>query len=310
MRNVPLTRIFLAVVLISAGAADWLPAQTISGITRTLETVTYWTGQSVDKVRVRVTGSGAPAAKYIVETSSGGTLWWPVSAAQADAASGGISWENFECPGAARQYRLVVPQPGYDVQPVGRLTQSTPDEFQIVTQAGWTIQINKTFMRILAPGGVSGDNVEFWSSINESLGSKVIKQIFSHRRSYMLEDGTLITASVDLPIAASTQANPMGMVTFISVYDGEESHRIDMQTFTVAWSAARPALGEAEEYDGETARIFFDSAGLRFDNVSDQGDPCSGNSEKIPAIIPLGRRFFNQPSTVNDTFDDPRLGFT
>jgi hypothetical protein len=303
---------FGVLLVVAAGWAVPAHAQTITSVTRTPVTVTYWMNEQLDKTLVRVNGSGTPGTKYIVETSRDGTRWWPVSAAQADATTGAFVWETHECSNeSAHQYRLVASQAGYSTQPQGRLTETAPGTFELVTEAGWKITISKNGMIITAPPSMGANKVELWGSVHENLNGKHTKDIFSHRRSYLLEDGTLVTACY-LPALDNTVENPMSMLAWISIYDAGQSHRIDMQTLTVAWSALTPALGEDEEYDGETARIYFKKEGrLRFDNVSDQGDPCGPSPEKIPAILPLGETGGpNNPNNVNDYFDDRRLGHT
>jgi hypothetical protein len=100
-------------------------------------------------------------------------------------------------------------------------------------------------------------------------------------------------------------------VQWISIYEGNESHRIIMQTFAVVRSCALPMFGEADDHDGEAASIYLNETGMRMENVYQQdATPAGVPLQKIFGTFLLATTSFANPTQVNDFFDDPRLGHT
>ena len=101
---------------------------------------------------------------------------------------------------------------------------------------------------------------------------------------------------------------------FAYIYEGQETHRINLQTFTHDLNLPLPAFGEAQQADGEAARLYFNTDGMAFENVYQQGPLfdtlCAPLASKIFASVFLGQAFFNAPNRINDFYDDLRLAAT
>src|SRR5690606_25725163 len=108
-----------------------------------------------------------------------------------------------------------------------------------------------------------------------------------------------------------TRQNGMDWVQWISIYEGNESHRIDMQTFSVVQSCNLPMFGEADEHDGETASVYFNETGMRMENVYQQDATPEGVPlAKVFNTVLLAQTHFVNPTQVNDYFDDQRFAHT
>jgi hypothetical protein len=165
-------------------------------------------------------------------------------------------------------------------------------------------------MRINSPNPMQSNFFELWSSNHESVGGKHIKDILNDRRTILLPGGVIITVPVT-PQVPDNRVNGMEWVQWISIYEGTESHRIDMQTFAVVRSCNLPMFGEADEHDGEAASIYLTETGMRMENVYQQdATPGGVPLQKIFGTFLLATTSFANPTQVNDFFDDPRLGHT
>ena len=192
----------------------------------------------------------------------------------------------------------------------GRLSGPTNNEFTYTTLTGWVIKINRSRLLITTPNPQQSNYYELWGSNHENVGGKHIKDILNDRRTILLPGGVIITVPVT-PQAPDNRVNGMEWVQWISIYEGNETHRIDMQTFAVAQSCALPMFGEADEHDGETASIYFTDTGMRMENVYQQdATPAGVPTQKIFGTFLLATTSFANPNQVNDFFDDPRLGHT
>ena len=191
--------------------------------------------------------------------------------------------------------------------PVGRLTRApNGGAFHFTTAAGWTIRIDQTSM--LIRGLDSTGAYEYWGSTHESLRGKHIKDILEHRRSLVLSGSTLVTIDIT---PRAVDPSPQAWVNYVSIYDGNETHRIDMQTYAVVQSCLLPRFGEADEHDGETAELREAPEGLYFNNIYTQGVSSSGIPlVKVLNLVPLGFADYVRRNNVTDFFDDPRFGHT
>lgn len=178
------------------------------------------------------------------------------------------------------------------------------------TNGGGTITISDLGQIIITHDSYPGFKIEFWggditpsgkhSASHENLNGKHIKDRIGTRRTFIFPDGAKIT------FAAPPPFQPL---TFISIYDGAEVHRINPGCNTVEYSMINSTiakqLDDAEE-DGETSTIGFTATGLLWNNI--YTEDTSGN--KIMNLVPLGELNKSMPSMVNDFYDDPRLGHT
>ena len=187
----------------------------------------------------------------------------------------------------------------------GRLTRPVPEgPYILTTPAGWIIQSNATTLTISSP---AGPKYELWGAGgHENLRGKHLKDMLGTRRSILLPGDTMVTVT----LTTQAMTYPAGTIHLISIYDGDQSHRLNIQTGAVEMSATATRAGEAAEADGETGRIWDTGAGLFFENLYDKPNP--GNGAPLPqTAVPLGRTFGPaNPNQVNDYYDDPRVGHT
>lgn len=317
-------------MILSEGAANFMKAHSVyrwgmaivltatftaSGAAISKFQVLSAAGPNSDVAIVFFTADVTPSTLYLVESSPDLQHWGPTSSAAVSSGARTLTWNHWEC--AARQarfYRLVEHHGSFStVQPQGRLTQTNAGgAFYLTTSGGWSIQISKTSMKMTDPNKV--DHAELWNSGAENFKGKHIKNVLSDRRTYILTDDTIITVAID-PTLSRPPENPMGQVQYISIYDGGQSHRINMQTLAIDRSSLIPKYGEFDEFDGETSRFvrFAENqvTGLRWENIYYQGDPCvDGTGVKHYNTVRLSQSNDANPNQVNDYYDDPRLGHT
>lgn len=238
------------------------------------------------------------ATNYAFESSANLDNWGPASPILSSS-SNTLVWQTSDCLAIRKRFYRLVSPPLFSTNVTGRLTQLTNGNFVVSTLGGWTIQIASTSIRMTHPN--TNFNYELWGNAHENFKGKHIKDTLSNRRTLVLTDNTIVTASM----------NAAGLVTHVSIYDGNQSHRINTQTMTVDRSSAVPLYGEFDEHDGETARFVENVDGLRFENIYEQGDPCTGAQEdKVFNTVPLAQTYFNNLNRVDDYYDDPRLGHT
>lgn len=200
--------------------------------------------------------------------------------------------------------------------PTGRLTQASADApFVYTTSAGWTITIVKgsSITVTYPPGHLTYDS---WGSASdasfpqpvqhENFNGKHVKDWLLPRRTLLIPGGTKLTiASVDHAIAAGVYP-----VFTVSIYDVDQTHRIDEQTHRVTRSCAIANFEEVDEYDGETARFVAESGGWLFEQQYIQRVSTSGTVANESAVYPLARIYNDSPNRVDDYYDDTRLGST
>lgn len=192
----------------------------------------------------------------------------------------------------------------------GRLSgPNAQNVFVYVSVEGWTVTIGTEAMTIVSPAPAPSMYYQLWASYHENVGGKHIKDMLADRRTVLLPGGVIITVNA-MPQGGES---PVGMerVHWISIYEGTESHRVDMQTHRVVRSCNRPMFGEADEHDGETMRLFFNEEGMRVENIYQQdASPQGVPLPKVFTTVPLAQTSFTNPNQVIDYFDDPRIGHT
>ena len=267
------------------------------------------TGAQSNQIFISFTTHIATNNQFLVETSLDLQRWIPAS----DVINGNtnaIQWQTTECASLQHRFYRISERtsPFTTTTAQGRLNESQPGAFDFTTVGGWKIGIDTNSMRLTDPSGANF--FQLWGSVHENLNGKHLKDIQGSTRSFLLSDDTLITVQLDRTKTPSGQ-NSMGLVTFISIYDAEESHRIDMQIHRVVTSSFIYRYQEAEEPDGELAQFFYNDDGLRMENVIETRDDCT---RLTPGVlhdrVPIAQTYVDTPSRVDDLFDDPTRGDT
>lgn len=194
----------------------------------------------------------------------------------------------------------------------GGLSQATPcGPFTYATSGNGSIVIDRDESISIGHESYANLEIEFWglapvgvnmwnSGNHENLNGKHIKDRFGSRRTIVFPDGAKITM-----IAEGEQ----GALLTVSIYDGNESHRIDMRRATVTHSSTTQSEAtqlDAAEADGETGTFRFTETGLIFENIYIEDSP----GDRVPGVVPLGELTRDNPNQVKDFFDDPRIGST
>jgi hypothetical protein len=190
----------------------------------------------------------------------------------------------------------------------GRLTQPKTGTWEVITSAGWKIRVvpADASVVILAPNG--RDHLEYWGdgNVRENLNGKHIKDWFSEHRTVLIPGEGMVTLT-----RAKNPATSKVTIKTVSIYDADQTHRIDLHSGVVIFSQQQPRVGEAAEPDGETCRFWDTGNGAFLENIYTQ-DPASNTGLPIPQThVPLGKTGgAAKPNRVDDYFDDPRLGHT
>lgn len=156
-----------------------------------------------------------------------------------------------------------------------------------------------------------GFNLELWgdttvkgitrtSANHENLNGKHVKDRIGSRRTIIFPDGAKFTLVAD---------GAKGPLRYVSIYDGSESHRIDLTCNTLIKSSTDPAVArqlDDEEEDGETGSFEFTATGLLFFNLYTEDKPGVKNEKRVN----IGEIFRSNPTQVNDYYDDPTRGST
>lgn len=304
------TRPLLAIAVLFGGASAHAGPEGATSIT-----VEAGVGAQADWSLVELGATVAPGEEFIVEASDDLVTWELISPALASA-EGALAWEVAECPGFThRFYRIVPAPPGLSsIVPQGRLARPTADgPFVYTTASGWTVTINPTGIVIV--DGNDDLRYDLWGSIHESIGLKHVKDLLTGRRTLLLPGDVKITVALNNWEEAEFSGGGDYMRT-VSIYEGDETHRIDMSTFSLVISGAIAQHGEADEHDGETARLSVTDQGLLFENIYEQGldnphDPCaSAPSEMILETVPLALQHAAPSNQIQDYYDDLRMGHT
>lgn len=290
-------------------------------------------GKPAGTVTVEMSVSLAAGARYIIEDSPDLKTWNRVSAVLRPPA-GILQWRHPQGARIAdrdgnpvpdmyragenhwytRRYYRVRELPPADtapevipVVPTGRLQQQSPQgPFHYRTSGDWVIALDGQTCTITSPDNRT--RYEFWgSNVHENLNGKHIKDWNGLRRTVLLPGDVMITLS-------GGEATPgSGEVTIrtVSIYDVDQTHRLDMHSGSVEMSVLLARVGEEEEPDGETMRIWHVGEGVCYaENVyveEESGDGISAIQEAVPLGCTGGEA---NPNDVRDFYDDPRLSHT
>lgn len=201
------------------------------------------------------------------------------------------------------------------VNPVGNLTSIdlSKGTFTYETNGGGKI-VFKPITVDLGSITISHENyknfkLEFWgiteveskiSGNHENLNGKHIKDRESNTRTIIFPDDAKIT------MVSSGETDP---IISITIYEGNEIHHINMDCNILEYSSANSKytkeLDDAET-DGETGTFEFTETGILFLNI--YTEDVAG--QKVEERVILGELFIDEPTTVNDYYDDPKLGHT
>ncbi|MBN9429892.1 MAG: hypothetical protein J0H09_25660 [Burkholderiales bacterium] len=186
------------------------------------------------------------------------------------------------------------PDPVASVPASGRLTQRiAKGPISHVTASGWRTEIRDGTVTVRPPVGVNyeSDGFQYVSQgTRESFGPRDLRSWQGDRRSLLLPGGAKLTLH-----AAGSQ------LTKVSLYDGNESHQIDVVAQAVTHSrvdADLAASRDAGEHDGETAyfsRLQFRAGTIDWiylSNIYVQGAAADGTpQDKKISAVPLARQF-------------------
>lgn len=183
--------------------------------------------------------------------------------------------------------------------------------FTYTTSGGGTIDVNPATYIKISHNDYPNFKLEFWgltevvgdlknSGNHESLNSKHLKDRLDNRRTIIFPDGAKVTMVCD---------GNIGPMQSISIYEGNQYHHFNPTCNTLEYSVVNASdinqFDDAEP-DGETGTFEFTETGLLFLNIYTENAPGQKTEERIP----LGELFYDSPNTVQDHFDDPRIGHT
>lgn len=199
-----------------------------------------------------------------------------------------------------------------EIEPVGHMAvDPTSHSFIFRTNGGGTIyvRLNEVPEIKITHDDYEGFQLDFWGStpddssfygMHESLNWKHLKDRLMNTRTIIFPDGaklTMIADGVDGPLIS------------VSIYDMNESHRIDIQRKELIHSSENLTVAEeleSQEADGEAGGFEFTETGLIYFNSF---------IETTPGILEydyylLGELLFDSPNAVLDHYDDPRFDHT
>jgi hypothetical protein len=135
------------------------------------------------------------------------------------------------------------------VTPVGRLVQAAlRGPVSYTTQQNWRIAIQDGAITVRPPETGSDPALRYTSQgMREHLGAFDLRAWTGDRRSILLPGG-----------AKMTLHGQAGQLLRVSIYEGEESHEVDVLTQTVMHSRIDPAVARSRdtaEHDGETGHL-------------------------------------------------------
>jgi hypothetical protein len=142
----------------------------------------------------------------------------------------------------------AAPDP-LEVSPAGRLEQQTlRGPIFHTTETGWRTTIESGAITVKPPAGQTEPGAQYGSvGMREFLGAFDLRAWVGNRRSILLPGGAKITLH-----------GQGGLIIRLSIYDGAESHEIDVLTQTIMHSQVDGAVSasrDRSEHDGETAHL-------------------------------------------------------
>jgi hypothetical protein len=216
--------------------------------------------------------------------------------------NGGISGDDLPVFGTCNQVSLVSNS---------HLTYDAGTGYTFHTSGGGIIIVDRQNYIKYMHDAYPGFNISWWSDAtvngqpvnsaeHESLNGKHIKDRSGSVRTLLFPDGAKLTLVTD---------GEVGPVLSITIFDGKEVHHINTACNTLEYSTTDSPFAKAlddREADGEAAIIEFTTSGLLYVNLYFEATP--GN--KVMNRVVLGEIFRDDPSRVNDDYDDPRYGNT
>lgn len=198
-----------------------------------------------------------------------------------------------------------VPPDPLGVTPAGRLVQQTlRGPILHTTAQGWRTIIQGGTVTVRPPEGEADPLTQYVSQgMREHLGTLDIRAWAGDRRSIMLPGGAKITLH-----------GQGGQLIRLSIYDGTESHEVDVLTQTVMRSQVDSAVAisrDDAEHDGETAHLAIVPSwpgdfsvrvqNLLLVNLYEQNAGPNGVPLKAElALRPLGRHAANTAYAYSD----------
>lgn len=229
-------------------------------------------------------------------TSESLPFWWENHAETALGDRGRRWFYRVRLLPTADEAPLVIP-----TVPMGRLTQAAANApLTYLSHNGWTIKIDQSTITVTDPTGIA--TYQHWGHPHENLNGKHVKDWLTTKRTMVLPGGVRLTMTAD---------GPHGVVNAVSIYDVDQTHKIDTTDNSVTMSVPRVRVGEAAEPDGETMRFWHIGKGRYYaENIYLQETVGEG-AEVRQIEVPLGTTGGTEnPNQVNDYYDDPRLGHT
>lgn len=141
------------------------------------------------------------------------------------------------------------PVPPARMMPAGRLVQPEANgPITHVTEQGWRTRIEGGTVTIRPPEDVSNADIQYVAyRMRDQLGTHDLRAWAADRRTLLLPGGAKITMH-----------GQAGEIMRLSLYDGAESHEVDVLTQTLMHSQVDTAVAEqrdAGEADGETGHL-------------------------------------------------------
>ena len=221
----------------------------------------------------------------------------------------------FSCKKDAEQDTPALPDPASCTSVAaahGLIADLAAGTFVYTGAGGTRVSIEHDQIRV-SYQGYAGFLVSYWGmnsaggqdilvANHQSLNGKHIKDRNGARISLIMPDGVKITMAADGPGATGT-------LRWISIFDGDRAHLVNLTCKTVIFSGNSAAAASAlddRDADGETSEVRITTTGLLWNNIYQEDTP--GN--KVENIVPLGELDKANPTQVRDYYDDPRLGHT
>jgi hypothetical protein len=191
------------------------------------------------------------------------------------------------------------------VAATGHLTASD-FKYTFTTSGGGKIEMDlKSYIKI-SHADYTNFTLELWGGIDEdedgifsisdnheNVNGKHVKDRPGSRRTIIFPDGAKMTLVAD---------GKTGPLQSISIYDGAESHHINVTCNTVEESLAKSSVAQAlddAEADGETGTFEFTETGLLYKNIYTEDEP----GKKVENVQPIAELNRDNPNQVIDYFD-------
>lgn len=278
--------------------------------------------------RVRIQGNWQPGQNYAAEYSTDLVTWYrvsPVMQPNGSVLDWGHKQYTFSAQAASvislfsdtilskrvpvRFYRFrkhptaLTTDPVGATTPIGRLTQSSTGTkpFTYTSATGWTITVDLSTITIISSDGKASS--QHWGApVHENFNGKHMKDWLGTSRTVILPGNAMITMKTN---------TPTGVVAAVSIYDVDQTHKINTLTNTVITSTSQVRVGEVAEPDGETMNFIHIGGGRYYmENIYTQNSTGDG-TDAVQEEIPIGNSGGDaNPNQLNDYYNDPRLAHT